>query len=258
MIPHMPTVAALLSLLALTLIPSAQALALALPAESAPAANVTANATGSQARIPYGAYIHHCYVPETIAITFDDGPYIYTEELLGILAEYGAKATFFVNGHNLANNEWLIRRVVNEGHQLASHTWGHPELPVLGYDQIVEQMTSLEAAFSAAVGVIPTYMRPPYLSANEYVFGVMADLGYHVIGASVDTKDYENDHPDLIGRSVEKFNRELDQGGTIVLAHDVHEQTVRTLTRIMLEEVYERGLQPTTVGACLGSENWYR
>ncbi|KAL4922343.1 hypothetical protein BDW62DRAFT_51733 [Aspergillus aurantiobrunneus] len=245
--PHFPSVAALFSLLAATFIhSSAQTLA--------PDANLTDRAV----QAPYGVYINHCYVPGMVALTFDDGPYIYTEELLGILHEYGAKATFFVNGYNLANNEWLIRRVVNEGHQLASHTWGHADLTVLGYDQIAEQMTLLESAFVDAVGVIPTYMRPPYLAVNDHVLSVMADLGYHVIGASVDTKDYENDHPDLIGRSVEKFNRELDQGGTIVLSHDVHEQTVHTLARIMLDEVYQRGLQPTTVGTCLGDEAYYR
>lgn len=120
--------------------------------------------------------------------------------------------------------------------------WSHAELPILGYDQIVDQMTSLESAFVDAVGVVPTYMRPPYLAVNDYVLSVMGDLGYHVIGASIDTKDYENDHPDLIGRSVAKFNRELDQGGTIILSHDIHEQTVRTLTHIMLDEIYERGM----------------
>jgi peptidoglycan/xylan/chitin deacetylase (PgdA/CDA1 family) len=143
---------------------------------------------------------------------------------------------------------------------------------------MVDQMTRLEAQFMEAVGVIPTYMRPPYLAVNDQVLSVIADLGYHVVGASVDTKDYENDHPDLIGRSVERFNRELDQGGTIVLAHDVHEQTVRTLASIMLDEVFERGLQrkcplythtlvpdpfangcaATTVGGCLGDYGWYR
>lgn len=103
-------------------------------------------------------------------------------------------------------------------------------------------MTTLESAFADAVGLVPTYMRPPYLAVNDYVLSVMGDLGYHVIGASIDTKDYENDHPDLIGRSVAKFNRELDQGGTIILSHDIHEQTVRTLTHIMLDEIYERGM----------------
>ncbi|KAL4817445.1 hypothetical protein BDW67DRAFT_159524 [Aspergillus spinulosporus] len=245
--PNMPGVASPLSLLATTLILNAQALAI----------STIANLTDQQVHASYGVYIHHCYVPGTVALTFDDGPYIYTEELLDTLAQYGAKATFFVNGHNLAGNEWLIQRVVNEGHQLASHTWGHPDLTVLSYDQIVDQMTQLESAFAAAVGVVPTYMRPPYLAANDYVLSVMGELGYHVIGASVDTKDYENDHPDLIGRSVARFNQELDQGGTIILSHDIHEQTVRTLTYIMLEEVYERGLQPTTVGGCLGDDAWY-
>ncbi|KAL4739395.1 hypothetical protein BDV11DRAFT_117807 [Aspergillus similis] len=245
--PNMPGAASLLSLFVATLILNAQALDI----------STAANDTDQQTRVSYGAYIHHCYVPGAVALTFDDGPYIYTEELLDILAHYGAKATFFVNGHNLAGNEWLIQRIVNEGHQLASHTWGHTDLTVLSYDEIVDQMSRLESAFEASVGVVPTYMRPPYLAADDYVLSVMGELGYHVIGASVDTKDYENDHPDLIGRSVAKFNQELDQGGTIVLSHDIHEQTVRTLSHIMLEEVYERGLQPTTVGECLGDDAWY-
>lgn len=115
--PNVPSVASLFSLLAATLIPNAQALA----------TNTIANLTDRQPRVSYGVYIHHCYVPGVVALTFDDGPYIYTEELLDILAQYGAKATFFVNGHNLAGNEWLIQRVVNEGHQLASHTYvKHP------------------------------------------------------------------------------------------------------------------------------------
>jgi peptidoglycan/xylan/chitin deacetylase (PgdA/CDA1 family) len=115
--PNVPDVVSLLSLLAATLVLNAQALAI----------DTIANATDRQAHVSYGVYIHHCYIPGTIALTFDDGPYIYTEELLDILAQYGAKATFFVNGHNLAGNEWLIQRVVDEGHQLASHTYvKHP------------------------------------------------------------------------------------------------------------------------------------
>ncbi|KAL3464995.1 hypothetical protein BJX64DRAFT_74924 [Aspergillus heterothallicus] len=233
MLLHLPPLAALFSLAAATFIPNTEA-----PASISDLAGRVA---------PYGTYITSCYVPGAVALTFDDGPYIYTEELLDLLARYGAKATFFVNGHNLDGNYWLIQRIVNEGHQLASHTYNHPDLTTLDDASMADQMTRLEAQFMEAVGVIPTYMRPPYLAVNDHVLGVMADLGYHVIGASVDTKDYENDHPDLIGRSVERFNRELDQGGTIVLAHDVHEQTVHTLTSIMLDEIFERGLRRTCI-----------
>lgn len=103
-------------------------------------------------------------------------------------------------------------------------------------------MTQLEGAFSRIVGFFPTYMRTPYLLFNDVVLTAMDDLGYHVIGASIDTKDFENDHPDLSWRSFEKFRAELDAGGTVVLAHDTHENTVEVLVDNMLEEIEMRGL----------------
>jgi peptidoglycan/xylan/chitin deacetylase (PgdA/CDA1 family) len=122
-------------------------------------------------------------------------------------------------------------------------SWGHPYLTSLDYPAIVAQMTQLEDAFMQVLGFYPTYMRPPFLAFNGLVLSAMGDLGYHVISASIDTKDYENDHPDLIPRSFEKFRAELDAGGSIILSHDVHDQTVHTLTRAMLEEIRTRGLQ---------------
>lgn len=104
-------------------------------------------------------------------------------------------------------------------------------------------MRELEDAFEEVVGAVPRYMRPPFLAVDGKVLSAMANLGYHVIGASIDTKDYENNSPDLIFRSFEKFRAELNAGGTIVLSHDVHEQTVYSLTRMMLEEIFARGLQ---------------
>lgn len=85
-------------------------------------------------------------------------------------------------------------------------------------------------------------MRPPFLRHTPVVLGAMADLGYHVIGASVDTKDYENDNPDTNWVSFEKFKREVDAGGTIVLAHDAHQYTVEILVDNMLADVERRGL----------------
>lgn len=86
-------------------------------------------------------------------------------------------------------------------------------------------------------------MRPPFLRHTPVVLSAMADLGYHVIGASVDTKDYENDNPDTNWVSFEKFKREVDAGGTIVLAHDAHQHTVEILVDNMLAEVERRGLR---------------
>lgn len=70
----------------------------------------------------YGAVITHCAVPGTVALTFDDGPGIYTPQLLDLLSEYGARSSFFVNGYQLSNHHDILVRTLNEGHQIGSHT----------------------------------------------------------------------------------------------------------------------------------------
>lgn len=79
----------------------------------------------SRSVVSYGAYIDRCVIPGTVALTFDDGPFWFTSDLLQILGEYGAAATFFLNGHNLGDvyaSSDVVQRIVNEGHQLGSHT----------------------------------------------------------------------------------------------------------------------------------------
>lgn len=77
-------------------------------------------------KLPVGAIITHCTTPGTIALTFDDGPYIYTPQILDTLAEHGVRATFFLNGHNRGNIDTspeIVQRAWMEGHQLGSHTF---------------------------------------------------------------------------------------------------------------------------------------
>jgi hypothetical protein len=86
--------------------------------------NDTVHATISQ--VPIGAVIDHCIVPGTVALTFDDGPYIYTPQILDTLSRRGARATFFLNGvlkGNIHEYADVMRRAITEGHQLASHTY---------------------------------------------------------------------------------------------------------------------------------------
>jgi peptidoglycan/xylan/chitin deacetylase (PgdA/CDA1 family) len=80
---------------------------------------------GLEKRLAVGTVIDKCTVAGKVALTFDDGPSIYTEQLLDILKAGGQKATFFVNGQNydnIYNYASTIQRMVTEGHQVASHT----------------------------------------------------------------------------------------------------------------------------------------
>ncbi|RDH33434.1 glycoside hydrolase/deacetylase [Aspergillus welwitschiae] len=210
------------------------------------------NETSHSSAVPYGMLITHCTVPNTIALTFDDGPSTFTPALLDLLSEYGARSTFF--------SAPILQRIYTEGHQIASHTFGHSFLPALDNPTIINEMNTLESLFRTFIGRVPTYMRPPFLAVDGRILALMTDLGYHVIGPSVDTKDFENNTPQLIGESVRKFVEGVQAGGTVVLAHDTHAQTVWTLTRVMLEESRRRGLIATTVADCLGEpmDFWYR
>lgn len=126
-----------------------------------------------------------------MALTFDDGPYIYTSHILDLLTQYNASATFFITGNNNgkghidnASLAWpsLIKRMYDDGHQLASHTWSHPDLCNITSAQRKNEMWKNEMALRNVVGVIPTYMRPPYSSCTAECGceGDMEDLGYHI------------------------------------------------------------------------------
>jgi hypothetical protein len=78
-----------------------------------------------QTRLPLGAVLNQCTVPGTVALTFDDGPYIYTAQMLDTLSAHGAVATFFLNGVNKGSIDAfpdLVLRALSEGHQIGAHS----------------------------------------------------------------------------------------------------------------------------------------
>ncbi|KAF4950733.1 hypothetical protein FGADI_8007 [Fusarium gaditjirri] len=225
--------------------------------------------------VPYGTVITTCTTPGVIALTFDDGPLAYTNDLLDLLDERDVQATFFVAGNNRAkghiddsSNPWpaVMRRMHSAGHHIASHTWTHRNLNEVNSTIRRSEMIYNEMAFRNLFGWIPTYMRAPYLECNAAsgCLDEMSELGYHVVDQNIDTKDYENDSPALIQISKDRFSSGVssnsDNNQYIVLAHDVHDQTVHNLTAFMIDTAQDRGYRLVTVGECLGDprENWYR
>ncbi|WYZ39852.1 hypothetical protein EsH8_IV_000193 [Colletotrichum jinshuiense] len=218
---------------------------------------------------PVGQVLSQCTQPGLVALTFDDGPFTFTPQLLDTLAANSVKATFFVNGNNWDNienapNPATITRMKSEGHLIGSHTYSHADLSTLSSADRIAQMTQLEDATRRIAGFAPKYMRAPYLSCDEGCLGDLAGLGYHVIDTNLDTKDYENNTPETTHISAEKFTNELSADPTtnsyIVLSHDVHQQTVVSLVQKMIDTLRAKGYRAVTVGECLGDapENWYK
>ncbi|KAJ9667504.1 hypothetical protein H2201_002373 [Coniosporium apollinis] len=227
--------------------------------------------------VPYGgAGVFDCVVPGTVAITYDDGPYIYTDYVLDVFKRYNAKASFFITGNNLgkgqidnAANPWaaMIRRMHAEGHQIASHSWSHQDLSAVSRWERKNQMWKNEMALRNILGFFPTYMRPPYSSctAASGCEADMRELGYHVTNFDLDTDDYNNVTPELQQNAKNRFSGALSGSNPgadefLAIAHDIHYQTAYNLTEFMLSTLYNAGYRAVTVGECLGDPvaNWYR
>ncbi|KAG0319764.1 hypothetical protein BGZ97_001499 [Linnemannia gamsii] len=208
--------------------------------------------------------ISRCTVPDTVALTYDDGPFMYTDTLLDILEEKGVKATFFILGDSnsrLSDYKEMVQRAHREGHQIASHTWSHKDLSMMDSQQIREEMTELDHAIENLLGVKPVYMRPPFGGLSTTAKKTLASMGYNIVLWNHDTNDWR--HPSDVNENLIPIRQAVSSGDTqghIILMHDVIEKTVTELTLQAIELVRSKGFRMVTVGECLGKPKsaWYR
>ncbi|WP_283139084.1 polysaccharide deacetylase family protein [Rhizohabitans arisaemae] len=170
-----------------------------------------------------------CAGARCVALTFDDGPGPHTERLLDTLAEWNARATFFVLGKNAEKRPEVIRRMLDEGHAVANHTWSHPRLTEISDEQADRELARTEDALARVTGHGSTMLRPPYGAYDDRVAGAAARLGLSLVLWDVDTRDWENPSPGPIARKAVTHA----QPGSIVLMHDIHRTTVDAVPHIL-------------------------
>lgn len=189
--------------------------------------------------------ISHMSVPGGyVALTFDDGPSArFTPKVLDILKKHRVKATFFVLGENVARNKDIVARAAAEGHEIASHSWNHPNLSKMSRAQVISQMDRTSAVIREATGHTPTLMRPPYGATNRALGNMlMTRYGMASVLWDVDTVDWK--HPGVnvvINRAVRGA-----RNGSIILLHDIHASTLQAVEGVV-EGLLARGFKPVTV-----------
>jgi len=195
-------------------------------------------------------------VDKKIALTFDDGPDpVKTEKILDMLKQYNAKATFFVLGNKVERYSKTIKRELDEGHEVANHTYNHVYFnrsvnPVTVRDEIVKTQKVLEKV----TGRKSALFRPPGGYYNDRSVDVTKSLGYTTILWSwhQDTNDWRRPGVDYIVNKVLNNAR----NGDIVLMHDYNpgsDQTVEAVS-IILPKLAERGFQFVTVSELMQSD----
>lgn len=205
-------------------------------------------------------YTYKCVKPGHFALTFDDGPSQYTEEFLDILKTLHVRATFFIVGTEVDSSykKDLLRRMVAEGHTVASHTWSHPSLPTLSDDQIKEELDRTESVIKSAIGKAPALFRPPYGDCDTRVLSILKKRGYKPILWNLDTRDWSvrSYDPSLIFESFKSsLNHESPSSTSwISLQHDIFGENLNYLKSI-IKFIRKKGFKIVDMATCLGTSS---
>lgn len=205
---------------------------------------------------------YHIYTANTngdkvIALTFDDGPWpTTTDEILDILDQYDAKATFFTIGNQLSQHTDSVKRAYEAGHQICTHTWDHASGSGQGvnltYMSADEQITEVQKGIEAikeVIGTEPSHViRAPGGNFHGDIVWTLEPYITAEIGWDIDTEDWRRPGADTIAQRILKA-----QPGNVVLMHDGggdRSQTVEAL-RQALPKLKEEGYKFVTVDELL-------
>lgn len=172
---------------------------------------------------------------KTIALTFDDGPSEYTDDILKILDEEDAPATFFVLGASInEQNKPTLAAMQEDGHQVAIHTWSHTNLKHLNDEEVLSELDRTADVLEEVTGERPTCYRPPYGETSTRVQDVTSAHGYDEVKWNIDSQDWQRPGVDAIVQNSEISP--YDGEPAIMLMHDGggnREQTIEALPRVI-------------------------
>lgn len=176
---------------------------------------------------------------KVVALTFDDGPSKYTKEILKILQDNEACATFFVIGNKVEAYKDTMQLMVQNGNEIGNHSYNHKWLTKLNDEELKEQIDKTQEVINSVTGYTPTIIRPTYGSISK---NLRKELPLDVIMWTVDTSDWKYKSVEQIFKEATKKTKDLD----VILMHDTHERTVKALNKI-IPELKKQGFQFVTV-----------
>jgi cellulose synthase/poly-beta-1,6-N-acetylglucosamine synthase-like glycosyltransferase/peptidoglycan/xylan/chitin deacetylase (PgdA/CDA1 family)/spore germination protein YaaH len=217
--------------------------------------------TAAYSKFPQFPTLYHqgAGEPHQVAITFDDGPDPeWTPQILDILKAANVKAAFFLVGANAEQYPALVRRIVEEGHEIGNHTYYHPNLALCWPEHIRIELNATQLLLETITGRSTTLFRPPYAAdtspskVSELMpLNLAQELGYLVVLENIDPQDWARPGADIILQRVKQQRHD----GSIILLHDAggdREQTVEALPRI-LDYLKARGDTVVSLGTLLGT-----
>ncbi len=153
-----------------------------------------------------------------ICLTFDEGyENGFTAPILDTLKEKQVKAIFFVTYDYCRRNHDLIRRMIDEGHTVANHSWGHFSMPELTVEKMQSEITKLHSYVQDNFGYSMTLFRPPMGEFSERSLAVTQSLGYKTLFWSFAYYDYDINKQPSAETALERITSAAHSSGIFLL-----------------------------------------
>lgn len=169
----------------------------------------------------------------------------YIEPMLNIFEEYGVNSTFFVGGSWVEDEEEMLYKIIDKGHEIGNHGFFHKDHKNLSYSQNLEEIKATHNLVKVTTGISMNIFAPPSGSFNKATIDSANELGYKTIMWSKDTIDWRDQDANTI------FDRATNniKGGDLILMHPT-EMTIKALP-LILEYYRINNIKTTTVSNCL-------
>ncbi len=174
-----------------------------------------------------------------VALTFDDGPSIYTDEILETLKKYNSNASFFVLGNKVDAHSSTIIKMYQNGNEIGNHSYNHRWLTKLSKTEQIEQINKTQELIKKYTSFTPIYLRPTYGSVNN---SLRDNINLDIILWNIDTKDWKNKNVNTIVNNALKDVKD----GSIILMHDTYKRTSEAV-KIIVPKLIENGYQLVTI-----------
>ncbi|MBW0503710.1 hypothetical protein O181_043425 [Austropuccinia psidii MF-1] len=200
-----------------------------------------------------------CKTKGTFALTFDDGPYLYENQISDYLTSRKIQGTFFVNGYNydcIYDQKFVsqLQHTFKQGHLIGSHSWSHPNITRLSKAQFEHQLDLVETALIKILGIKPRYFRPPYGDINDQNIRVLKSRGYKIINWSFDSQDSIGATPQQSKAYYDKLAKSYPQP-QIALNHETYQTTASQVIPHAIDVLTKAGYRLVSVSECLGLGN---
>ena len=181
---------------------------------------------------PFCPALQSCPIPgRSIVLTIDDGPCADTPGMLAILAQYQAKAVFFVIGQRAASHPEWIHQITSAGHEVANHTLTHPAGQFWAWGPTAQrwEISETNRILTEATGHSPAWFRAPAGYRNPFTGAILQELGLQYLGWS--RRAFDTRRSD-VAKMVKRLCHRL-QPGAVLLIHQGHPHSMRLLEELL-------------------------